>query len=143
MKLCIGSSQVNSLMLHTDSDDATLKSTDLQSGVTAYAKGQKVTGSGKAFSFAFYGGCESNTIIPIPVEAVNTVSVSSAGHPVKMAKPILDVRGYDFSTAKQVATVAVNGTDYPITVKVASRMITVSCDQTVTLQVLFGKDEYV
>lgn len=49
MKLCLGSTPVKSLnirKLDVDTNDATIVASDMQSGSIAYAKGQKVTGTG-------------------------------------------------------------------------------------------------
>lgn len=49
MKLCLGSTSVKSLnirKLDVDTNDATVVASDMQSGSIAYAKGQKVTGTG-------------------------------------------------------------------------------------------------
>lgn len=145
MKMMYGSVPVTNLHItkhDVSTDDATLKASDLQSGVTAYARGQKVTGTGKAFAFALYGGISSNDVIPIPVAEINTISIASASYSVKMESPILVIRDYDYSVSTKVADVTVDGTDYPIAVMVTNNTITVTCEKTVALQVLFGKDEY-
>ncbi len=142
MKMYLGDTAVKGVMLHTDSDDATLKASDLQSGVTAYAKGQKVTGSGKSFEFASYGDISSNIAMPIPVSDINTVIVSAVNYPIRMSKSALELQALDFSVAQEVAIVTVNGTEYPIKIKAASNMITISCGQTIQLQLMFGKDNY-
>lgn len=142
MKLFLGNTEVNSIMLHTDTDDATLKASDLQSGVTAYARGQKVTGSGKAFAFASYGDCSSNDAIPLPLSNVNTILVSAVGYNIKMSKAMKSLRETDFSSAQEVATITIDDANYPITIKVASNVLTIACDKTVTLQLMYGKDEY-
>lgn len=49
MKLCLGNTPVKSLnirKLDVDTNDATIVASDMQSGTVAYAKGQKVTGTG-------------------------------------------------------------------------------------------------
>lgn len=146
MKMMYNGTQIKSLNVNhyeMSTQDATLKESDMQTGVTAYARGRKITGTGKAFSFALYGGCNSNDIIPIPVESINTVSISCTTYPVRMTTPIEDLRFIDFSTAKTVAIMTVNGIDYPISISVLNNMITITCDKTATLQVVFGKDEYV
>lgn len=143
MQLRLGDTKVKALMIHNDTSDATLKASDMQAGVTGYANGQKITGTGKAFVFALYGNFSSNEMIPLPVTEINTLVVSCAGNPVKMAATTVVMRDYDFSTDKQVAAVTVNGTDYPITLRVTGGIATFSCDQTVMLQLFVGKDEYI
>lgn len=145
VKLMYGNVPVKSLNIHhfeMDTNDASLQPSDMQAGITAYARGQKVVGTGKAFSFAMYGRCSSNEIIPIPVNTVNTVLISADSYATKMAKTILELQELDFTIPQTVANVSIDGTDYAVTVQASSGVITVACDKTVTLQVLFGKDEY-
>ena len=83
MKMIYNGTPIKSLNIkhyELNTNDATLKASDLQSGVTAYAKGQKITGIGRAFRFALYGDFPSNREIPIPVSEINTVVVSSFGN---------------------------------------------------------------
>ena len=145
MKMFLGNTPVNSLNVHhfeMNTNDATVFASDLQAGVTCYARGQKITGTGKCFSFAFYGGCNSNDIIPIPVNAINTVLISSASHTVNMSRTTLELQRLDFSLPQEVAFANVDGVNYPITIQVSSNMITITCNKVLTLEVLFGKDEY-
>lgn len=146
MKMMYNGTQIKSLNIkhyEVSTQDATLKASDMQSGVTAYAKGEKVTGTGKAFSFALYGGFSSNVTIPIPVESINTVSISCTEYPVRMITPIEDLRFIDFSTSKTVAMMTADNVDYPIAISVLNNMITITCGKSATLEVVFGKDEYV
>lgn len=146
MKMMYNGTQIKSLNIkhyEISTNDATLKESDMQAGVTAYARGKKITGTGKAFSFALYGGFSSNVTIPIPVESINTVSISCTTYPVRMITPIEDLRFDDFSTAKTVAMMTADNIDYPIAISVLNNMITITCDKSTTLQVVFGKDEYV
>ena len=143
MQIALGDNKIKALMIHNDTSDATLKASDMQAGVTGYANGQKLTGTGKAFAFAMYGNVSSTDMITLPVDTINTIIISSAVNPVKMAADAVTLRSYDFSTDKQVATVTVNGTDYPITMRIAGGILTFGCSQKVTLQVFIGKDEYV
>ena len=146
MKMFYGSTPIKSMKTHIfdiDSSDATMVASDLQAGVTAYARGRKVIGTGKTFSFAMYGGCNSNQILPIPVGDINTILISSVSYQTKMIKSILELQKMDFSTPKEVAVVTIDETDYPITIKAINNMITIACSQTITLQVLFGKDEHI
>lgn len=143
MKMYLGNTPLKNLKVGTNTDDATLVASDLQVGKTGYSRGRKVTGTGKAFSFACYGGCNSNEVIPIPVSEINTINISSASYAIKMSDIMRNLRELDFSTAKTVAVATIDGTDYPITLKVESNTITIACDKTIILQTVFGKDEYV
>ena len=145
MKMIYGNTPIKSLNIRhyeMDTNSATVQPSDLQAGVTAYARGQKVTGSGKAFAFALYGGCSSNSLIPIPVSTINTVLISASSHTTKMNKTALELQKLDFTVPQEVAVINVDNVDYVVTVQAANNMITLHCDKTVTLQFLFGKDEY-
>ena len=126
-----------------NTNSATVQPSDLQAGVTCFGRGKKITGTGKVFEFALYGGFSSNDTIPIPVTEINTVSISCTEYPVRMITPIEDLRFIDFSTAKTVATITVDNIDYPIEISVLNSIITIKCDKTTTLEVVLGKDAYV
>lgn len=146
MKMMYNGIPIKSLNIkhfEVSTNDATLRESDMQAGITAYARGKKITGTGKAFSFALYGGCSSNATIPIPVENINTISISCTTYPVRMITPIEDLRFDDFSIAKTVAIMTADNIDYPIAVSVLNNMVTITCDKSTTLQVVLGKDEYV
>lgn len=146
MKMMYNGTPIKSLNVkhfEVSTNDATLIESDMQAGVTAYARGKKIIGTGKAFSFALYGGCSSNAMIPIPVENINTVSISCTTYPVRMITSIEGLRSIDFSTEQTVAMMTVDNVDYPVSISVLHNMITITCDKTATLEVVFGKDEYV
>lgn len=142
MKLSIGDTVLKSVMVHTDSDDATLVASALQSGLSGYAGGQKVVGTGKAFAFAFYGRVFSNDVIPIPISDINTISIASDTNSIRMTDSIVNFREFDFSTAKSVAVVTVNSVDCDVTVQVSNNTVTFTCSQNVGLQIVLGKDDY-
>lgn len=123
-------------------NDCTMTASDLQSGVTGVARGKKIVGTGKAFSFAMYGDCPSNVTMPIPTSEINTLLISANNYSVRMEKSTREFRDVDLSTEQEIAAVNINGVDYPVVLKIANNMLTVSCNQTITLQVLFGKDDY-
>lgn len=142
MKMYLGDMPVNSIRLHTDTDDGTLVPADMQVGIVGYSSGQRVVGTGKAFAFAFYGNCETNKMIPVP-NTVNTVTISSNTNAVQMDISIATIKaGVDFSTPKQIATVTVDDTSYPLNLSVVSNFLQIACDKTLTLQVFFGKDNH-
>lgn len=145
MKMIYGGTPVKSLNIHhfeMDTNDASLQPSDMQAGVTAYARGQKLVGTGKAFNFAMYGDCESNIVLPIPTSEINTVVISASDYMIRMTQTALYFKEADFSTAKEIALVAIDGANYPISMQVSDNMLIISCDKTITLQVMFGKDDY-
>lgn len=145
MKLCLGSTPIKSLnirKLDVDTNDATIVASDMQSGYIAYAKGQKVTGTGKAFAFASYGNHPTNTAIPVP-SVINAIEISSLEYPVQMLVALSDMKDVDFTTENTVANAVIGGVTYPITAQVADGNLTLGCSQTLNLEVFFGKDEHV
>ena len=142
MKMYLGDVPVKALYTHTDTDEGNITAPDMQSGMIAFAKGVKLTGTGKAFAFAVYGSCSSNASMPITVSSLNTIGISCASYAVKMTDGIIDLGKNNYTTARTVANVTIDGTNYPITVKIASNTLTIACSKTVTLQVLFGKDDH-
>lgn len=142
MKMCLGNTPINFVNLGTDTDDATLVASDLQAGVTAYAKGRKVTGTGKSFSFAIYGTCKTNRLNVAP-ETINVIQIGSFQYPIKMTIPFKDMRIHDFSTAQQMAEVTIDGIIYPIIVSMQNGLLNITCDQTIDIELFYGRDEYI
>lgn len=145
MKMIYNGTPVKSLNVHhfeQNTNDATLKPSDLQAGITAYAKGKKVTGTGKCFSFASYGGWSTNFPIFVP-DSINTIQIGSQHYPVKMTVVFQDMKTHDFSVARNMAEVVIDGAVYPMTVSVENGMFNIVCDKTIDIQLFYGKDEYI
>lgn len=144
MKMFYGNTPVNSMRVikhDVSTNDATMKASDLQAGITAYAKGKKVTGTGKSFEFANYGELRTNTDRFVPSD-VNIIEISSTQYPVKLNMPLYDVITLDFSTEQILATVNIDGVEYSLTAKVTNNILKITCDKTFYLQVFYGKDNY-
>lgn len=145
MKMFYGNTPVNSLKVkhyEISTNDATLIPSDLQAGITAYAKGQKVTGTGKSFEFAYYGYIDTNRMQYIP-NNINIIEIASVSHPVQLYIPLINMKSVDFTTAQVVGCVIVDGESYEITVQALNNFLTVSCEKTVSLQIFYGKDNYI
>lgn len=145
MKMYYGNTPVNSLNINyfeRDTNDCDMVASDLQAGKTAVARGQKITGTGKCFSFATYGDWTTNISDIIPM-MINVVHVGSVDYPVKMTDTLNNTKFYDFSVAQQVAEITIDGVVYPITISVQNDELMIACEKTINLQLFMGKDEYI
>jgi hypothetical protein len=145
MKLMYGNTPVKSLNIHTyekDTNDATMIASDLQAGVTAYARGQKITGTGKTFSFASYGTWFTNESNIVPT-SINVIQIGSIEHPVRMTIPFQNMKIHNFAVAQKMAEVTIDGVNYPMIVSVQNNEFVITCDKTVEIQLFIGKDEYI
>ena len=146
MKLAYGSVPVKALNINyfeQDTNDCDMIASDLQAGKTAVARGQKITGTGKAFEFAYYGAVETNDIQIIPSANINVIQISSVGYPIKFSIPLSNMKTLDFSVGQVIGSVIIDSIDYPITVTSSDNMLIIECDQTIFLQVFYGKDNYI
>lgn len=145
MRLCLGNTSIGSFnvsKLDIDTNDATIVAADMQSGSTAYARGQKITGTGKSFAFAYYGVKQTNYPIPVP-SSINVIDISCLTNAIQMTIDITQMKDVDFTTEQKLGDIIVNGVNYPIVSTVEEGVLTLSCDQDIQLQVFYGKDNYV
>ncbi len=145
MKMFYNGAPIKSLNIkhyEMDTNDCDMIASDLQAGKTAVAKGRKVTGTGKSFSFATYGGWLTNESDFIPT-AINTVLIGSVDYPVTMTVPMNEIRFYDFSSPQKVAEVLIDGITYPITLSVQNGEFLIACEKTINIELFIGKDEYI
>ena len=145
MKMIYGGTPVKKVNIshyEMNTNDCTATPSDLQAGVTCVSKGRKITGTGKAFSFAMYGTWLTNESTFVPMN-INTIQISSTDYPVRMTAPMNIVRSYDFSTSQEVAEVIIDNVAYPMYVSVQDGKLLVSCEKTINIELFYGKDEYV
>lgn len=142
MKMYLGDVPVKALYTHTDTDEGNITAPDMQSGMIAFAKGVKLTGTGKAFAFASYGQISTNKACPVP-SIINFIEVSSLTYPVKTNIALSSMKNTDFSTIQKIGAVTINGTEYDITAQVSNNMLTVGCSKDISLEVFYGRDEHV
>lgn len=145
MKMMYNGTQIKSLNVkhyEMDTNDCDMIASDLQAGKTAVARGKKITGTGKSFEFARYGAFETNLPMIVP-NIINVVEIASTTHPIKTKTPLNELRNVDFSTPQIIGSVVIETNEYPITAVVDGMFLTFSCDKTVTLQIFYGKDNYV
>lgn len=145
MKCYLGISPVKSLnirKLDVDTNDATIVASDMQSGSIAYAKGQKVTGTGKAFAFASYGNQQSNVQIPVP-GVINVIEIACVGYPLQSNIDISNMNDIDFTIEQTLGHVTIDSIAYPITAVVTNNNLVLSCDKDIAVQLFYGKDDHV
>ena len=145
MKMMYGGTPINSMRVHSyelDTNDCTMIASDLQAGVTAVARGQKITGTGKSFEFAFYGNIDTNFSTPVPND-INVIEIASTDNPIQLTVILSDMKNLDFSTEIVVAKVVVDGESYDISVQSRYNMLNIMCEKDVSLEVFYGKDNYI
>lgn len=145
MKMIYNGAPVKSLNIHhfeMNTNDCDMVASDLQAGKTAVARGKKITGTGKCFEFASYGGIKTNASIFSPV-IINVIEIASLDYPIRISTELNDMRNLDFSIAQIIGYVTVDNVEYPITAQINGVILTLSCEKTVTLQSFYGKDNYV
>lgn len=145
MKMMYGNVPIKSLNVkhyELNTNSATVQPSDLQVGITAYAKGRKVTGTGKAFEFANYSLLRTNMARYVPSN-INIIELASVEYPVRLTVSLSDLNKLDFSIGQKIATVTIDNIEYDLTVSVNSNILKVICEKTFAMQVFYGKDNYI
>lgn len=142
MKMMFNGVPVKKYMVHNDTQDATIVPSAMQAGLTAYANGKRVMGTGKSFEFARYGQIVTNESDYVPSD-INIIHVCSLDYPVRLTIALNNMKNQNFSTPLEIGSIFVNNVFYPIFVSVSDNFITITCEQTTTLQVFYGKDNYI
>lgn len=144
MKMIYNGTPIKSLNIkhfEVSTNDCTMKASDLQAGITGVARGKKITGTGKAFSFALYGAGFTTDTIPIPA-AINIIEIASLEYPIKAKIALNTISNLDFTTEQVIAIITIDNKEYPIAVKSADNLLTFVCEKSINLQYFFGRDEY-
>ena len=145
MKMFYGNTPVNSLKVkhyEMNTNDCTMIESDLQSGKTGVVKGKKITGTGKSFEFASYGGWMTNLPLAIP-SMINTIQIGSNNYFVRTIIPVFNTTRLDFSVSQTIAEVTIDGVVYPLVVSIQNGMLTISCEHTIDIELFYGKDRYI
>jgi hypothetical protein len=145
MKMFYGNTPIKSLNVkhyEMSTSDATVVPTDLQAGVTCYARGKKVTGTGRSFEFASYGMVQTNIPVFSPV-IINIIEIASLDYPVKISMALNEMEHLDFSVPQTIGCAIIDGVEYPITAQVNGVILTLACEKTIKLEAFYGKDNYV
>jgi hypothetical protein len=145
MKMIFNGTPINSMKVkhyELSTQDCDMIASDLQAGKTAVARGKKITGTGKSFEFASYGGFETNQYIPIP-SVINVIEVSCMNYPVQANIQLKDMKDIDFTLEQTIGNVVIDGNSNPLTAKVELPFLIVNCPQQITLQMFYGKDNYI
>lgn len=145
MKMFYGNIPINSMRVikhDVSTNDADVIASDLQAGKTCYARGKKITGTGKSFEFAQYGTTHLNFPIVIP-NNINVIEFASAEYPLMMAFTMDETKNIDFTSEQTVAKVMIDNEEYIVTLAINNNIMTISCDKNISLDVFFGRDCYV
>ena len=138
MKMFLGNTPINFMNLtKTDisTSDADIVASDLQAGKICYARGTKVTGTGKSFEFASYGAWKTNLPNFVP-SLINVIQIGSKAYPIRMTVLMEDMVSHDFSTAQQIAETVIDGVIYPITVSVKNNILSITCDKSINIELI-------
>ena len=144
MKMMYNGTQIKSLNIkhyEISTNDCDMIASDMQAGKTAVARGKKITGTGKSFEFASYGGFKTNSPIPVPA-MVNVVEVACTGYPVQLSIELSLMKGINFAESQTVGNVVINGATLPLIARVENNILTITCSETIALEVFYGKDNY-
>ena len=144
MKMYLDGKSVNSLHIikhDIDTNNCTMIPSDLQAGVTCFARGQKVTGTGKSFEFANYGQLTTNSSRYVPTN-INVIQVTSIEYPIKLNMDFETIKGSDFANEQVIATVITDDGEYDLVATIQSNIMRITCDKTFRLQIFYGKDNY-
>ena len=144
MKMMYNGTPIKNLNIkhfEVSTNSATVRPSDMQAGVTAFARGQKVVGTGKCFEFANYGNIRTNTQIYVPNE-INIIEIASLEYPIKTSITFENMATIDFSTARIIGSVNIDGSDVEIMAKIENNIFTIICRNTIDLQIFYGRDRY-
>ena len=145
MKMFLGNAPIKTLKLkhyELDTNNCDVTPSDLQSGISCFARGQKIIGTGKCFEFARYGTAFTNVATKIS-GVINVIEIASLDYPVQSFIAMNDMRNIDFTNSQTIGNVIIDEIAYPITVIITDNKITISCDKTIKFQVFYGRDNYV
>lgn len=145
MKMMYNKTPVKSMKVkhyEVSTNDCSAIPSDLQTGVTCVSKGKKITGTGKSFEFAHYGTTRLNLPIPVP-EAINVIEIASTEYPVRMLFGVNNIKNIDFSSESAVANVTIDGEEYIVSLTMNNNILTISCEKSISLEIFYGKDNYV
>lgn len=145
MKMIYGGVPVESIKVkhyELNTNSADVQPSDMQAGVTCFARGEKIVGTGKAFEFASYGQLSTNLSLFSP-SIVNIVEIASLDYPVRLSVAVNEMQNLDFSIAQTIGYITIDNVDYPITAQVNDAVLTFACEKTIELQYFCGKDNYI
>lgn len=145
MKMMYGNVPIKSLNIkhfEVDTNDCDMIASDLQAGKMAVARGKKIIGTGKSFEFASYGMMETNKSKILP-SSINVIEIACLTNPIQHTIALSNMKNVNFSSLQTVGSVIVDNVNYPINVQVISNKLTISCEKSLSLQVFYGKDNYV
>ena len=145
MKMYLGKTPIKGLNVkhfEMDTNDCDMIASDMQAGKTAVARGKKITGTGKSFEFAYYGDLTTNTNRYIPSD-INIIEVASSEYPIKLNLELNLMNDVDFSVGQNIASVFIDNNTYDLIASVESNILRISCNESIRLQIFYGKDNYV
>ena len=83
-----------------------------------------------------------DTVLYHVPNTINVIEIASLDYSIKSSIPFNNMGNIDFSVSQIIGYVNIDGFDCEITVKVENNFFTITCSNTIDLEVFYGRDRY-